>query len=138
MYSVLRMFAAFLGLLITSGIIVTIVSLIQQRKKETDKQTFSVLMGRFFLRWSYMDYAIIIMFLCGMLFLLVEVIAVLKDRASFPYYHYGYLLSGCIFSLLGMLFMMTRFAIVLRMAQGMEHIPLVNHHGEPNNADTAE
>jgi putative exporter of polyketide antibiotics len=138
MYTILGIFAGVLGLLITGGAIYTIVSIVKQRKTQQDKQPISEAVGRYFLKWSFLDYAIIVVFLCGMLFLLVEVVAVMKDRQSFPYHHYGYLLSGFIFSLLGMLFMLARFAIVLRMVQGIERVAFINNHHEPNNADTTE
>jgi hypothetical protein len=138
MYTLLRVFAIVLGVLLTSGAIYTIITIIRQRKQQQDKLTFSETAGRYFLRWSAFDYAVILVFLCGMLFLLVEVIAVIKDKESFPYHHYGYLLSGFTFSLLGMIFLLVRFVIVLRMVRGMHGSPLVNNHQEPYKADTAE
>jgi hypothetical protein len=138
MYRMLSIFAIVLGVLLTSGAIYTIITIIGQRKKQQDKLTFSQTAGRYFLRWSLFDYAVILVFLCGMLFLLVEVIAVIKDKESFPYHHYGYLLSGFIFSLLGMIFLLVRFVIVLRMVRGMDGSTLVNNHQEPNKANTAE
>jgi hypothetical protein len=138
MYTILTIFAALLGLLLTSGSIYTIWIIVKQRNKHQEEQTFSQTAGRYFLRWSVFDYGVLIVFICGMLFLLAEVIAVVKDRQSFPYYHYGYLLCGFIFSLLGMLFMLVRLAIVLRMVGGMDLISLVNNHQEPNETDTAE
>jgi hypothetical protein len=138
MYTSLAIFAALLGLLLTSGVIYTIWIIVRQRNKQQEEQTFSQTAGRYFLRWSFFDYGVIIVFLCGMLFLLAEVIAVLKDRQSFPYYHYGYLLCGFIFSLLGMLFMLARFTIVLRMVRDMDRISFINNHQKPNEANTAE
>jgi hypothetical protein len=138
MHTSLAIFAALLGLLLTSGVIYTIWIIVRQRNKQQEEQTFSQTAGRYFLRWSFFDYGVIIVFLCGMLFLLAEVIAVLKDRQSFPYYHYGYLLCGFIFSLLGMLFMLARFTIVLRMVRDMDRISFINNHQKPNEANTAE
>jgi hypothetical protein len=138
MYTMLGVLAAFLGVLIIAGTIYTIWSIIRQRNNQQSKESIAETVGRYFLKWSFMDYAIIIVFLCGMMFLLAEVIAVMKDRESFPLYHYGYLLSGFIFSMVGMLFMVARFAIVLRMVQRMDRITLVNHHNEPNDTDTTK
>lgn len=138
MYPSLTILAAGLGLFITSGAIYTLWSIVRQRNNQQDKQPISEIAGRYFLKWSFMDYAIIIVFLSGMIFLLAELVAVLKDRQSFPFYHYGYLLSGFIFSIVGMLFLLARFTIVLRIVQRMEVAALKNHHREPNNADTAE
>lgn len=138
MYPSLTILAAVLGLFITSGAIYTLWSIVRQRNNQQDKQPISEIAGRYFLKWSFMDYAIIIVFLSGMIFLLAELVAVLKDRQSFPFYHYGYLLSGFIFSIVGMLFLLARFTIVLRIVQRMEVAALKNNHREPNNADTAE
>jgi hypothetical protein len=138
MYTMLKIFAIVLGVLLTSGAIYTIIAIIRQRNTQLKKLTFSQTAGRYFLKWSFFDYAVIVVFLSGMLFLLVEVIAVVKDKASFPFYHYGYLLCGFIFSLLGMLFLLVRFAIVLRMIRGMEGISFINNHQEPDQADTPE
>jgi len=138
MYPILTILAAVLGAFITIAAIYTLWSIVRQRNKQPVKQSISEIAGRYFLKWSFLDYAIIIVFLSGMLFLLAELISVLKDRESFPYYHYGYLISGFVFSMLGMLFLLARFTIVLRIAQRMEFVALKNHHREPNNTDTAE
>jgi hypothetical protein len=138
MYTTLGIFAAVLGLIIVSGAIYTIRSLIKQRKKLQNGQTLSELAGRYLLRWSLFDYAVLVIFLSGMLFLLTEVIAVLRDRSSFPYYHYGYLLCGFTFSLIGMLFVMVRLVIVLRMVRSTDPSSLVYDHQEPNEANTAK
>jgi hypothetical protein len=138
MYSSLAVFAAVLGLLLTGGAIYTIWSLFQQRKNQLGDQSFSQLAARYFLKWSFFDYGVLVMFLCGMLFLLTEVIAVVRDRESFPFHHYGYLLSGFTFSLLGMLFTLARFIIVLRMVRGLNGAALVNDHQEPNQTNAAK
>jgi hypothetical protein len=138
MYTTLGIFAAVLGLIIISGAIYTIGSIIKQSKKLQNGQSLSKLAGRYFLRWSLFDYAVLVIFLSGMLFLLTEVIAVLRDRTSFPYYHYGYLLCGFTFSLIGMLFVILRLVVVLRMVRSAEPSSFVNDHQKPNEANTAE
>lgn len=138
MYTILKVFAFVLGILLTSGAIYTMISIFRQRGKQPSKLSLSQTAGNYYLKWSFFDYAVIVVFLCGMLFLLVEVIAVVKDKESFPFYHYGYLLSGFIFSLLGMLFLLVRFAIVLRMVRGMDGFSFVNNHQEPNQTHTPE
>jgi hypothetical protein len=138
MYTTLGFFAAVLGLIIISGAIYTIGSIIKQSKKLQNGQSLSKLAGRYFLRWSLFDYAVLVIFLSGMLFLLTEVIAVLRDRTSFPYYHYGYLLCGFTFSLIGMLFVMVRLVLVLRMVRDTDSSSLVNDHQKPKEANTAE
>jgi uncharacterized membrane protein len=138
MYPMLTILAAILGVFITIGAIYTLWSIVRQQKNQAIKQSISEIAGRYLLKWSFLDYAIIIVFLSGMLFLLAELISVLKDRASFPYYHYGYLISGFVFSMLGMLFLLARFTIVLRIVQRMDFVALKNHHREPNDTDKAE
>jgi hypothetical protein len=138
MYTTLGIFAAILGLIIIGGALYTIGSILAQRKKLQSEQSLSQLAGRYFLRWSMFDYAVLVVFLSGMLFLLSEVIAVLRDRQSFPYYHYGYLLSGFVFSLLGMLFVIVRLVIVLRMVRSIDPSTLINNHQKPNETDAAE
>jgi hypothetical protein len=138
MYTSLAVFAAVLGLLLISAAMYTIWTLIQQRKGQQRDQSFSELAGRHFLKWSFFDYAVLAVFLSGMVFLLTEAIAVVRDRASFPFHHYGYLLSGFGFSLLGMLFILARFIIVLRMVRGMDGASLVNDHQEPDEANAAK
>jgi hypothetical protein len=64
-------------------------------------------------------------------------LGVLRDRQSYPLYHFGYLLSGIVFALLGMLFLLLRHGIVLQAARsGDRSFP--GHHHEPNHADQAE
>lgn len=138
MYWILTILAAVLGLLITIGAIYTVWSIVRQRNNRQDKKTISEIAGQYFLKWSFLDYAIIIVFLSGMIFLLAELIAVMKDRQSFPFYHYGYLLSGFIFSFLGMIFMLARFTIVLRIVQRMDFVAFKNQHHEPNHTETTE
>lgn len=138
MYTMLKVLAILLGILLMSGAIYTIFAIFRQRKNQVIKLSLSQTAGNYFLKWSFFDYAIIVVFLCGMIFLLVEIIAVVKDKDSFPYHHYGYLLSGFTFSLLGMLFLLVRFAIVLRMVQGGDAFSFVNNHQEPNKTNTPE
>lgn len=87
------------------------------------------------LRWTLMDYAILLLFIVGMVFLFVDVLAMLRDRVSYPYYHYGYLLSGFVFSLLGMLFMLVRLAVILKLAQSNRPSLLPDDHHEPHHTD---
>jgi uncharacterized membrane protein HdeD (DUF308 family) len=143
MYFVLAMFAAILGLAVTAAAVFTIWSILQQRKKSNEGKSsihgsFSQLASQYFLKWTVFDYSILILFAAGMLFLFVDVIGVMRERQSYPFFHYGYLLSGFLFSLLGMLFIVARLVIVLRLVRVHNELPAVNDHHKPNEANAAE
>jgi len=88
------------------------------------------------LRWTVADYATILLFGFGFVFLLVDLIGVIRDRELYPLYHYGYLLCGFIFTLMGMLFAFARLAIVIWLAG---RIAGAGHQaGEPDQAEQAE
>ena len=154
MYFKLAIFSAVLGAAIIAAALFTIGSILQKRKKpeivHTDSKIpsdtvsssantlhFSQQMGLYFTRWTVFDYAVLALFAFGMLFLLVDVLGVIRDRHDYPYWHYGYLLCGFIFSLLSMLFMLIRLAIVLKMIRP-NHLSAINDHHEPNDADGAK
>jgi hypothetical protein len=79
------------------------------------------------------------LFGCGAVFLLVDLIAISKvvDQYQFPPYHYGYLLCGFIFCLLGMLFSTIRVISLLWLAGG-SHAQRTKHLNEPYHADHAK
>lgn len=64
--------------------------------------------------WTAMDYAAIGIFVIGMMLIIADLLAVIRDRDSYPYYHYGYLLTAFIFILVGMMFMVVRLGVILR------------------------
>ncbi|MDB5054891.1 MAG: hypothetical protein JWM44_2941 [Bacilli bacterium] len=143
MYFVLAMFAAILGLAVTAAAVFTIWSILQQRKESNEGKSsihasFSQQASQYFLKWTVFDYSILILFAAGMLFLFVDVIGVMRERQSYPFFHYGYLLSGFLFSLLGMLFIVARLVIVLRLVRVHNELPAVNDHHKPNEANAAE
>jgi hypothetical protein len=91
-------------------------------------------------RWSLMDYALLLLFLIGTLLLTADAVAVLRDREAFPPYHAPYLISGLLFMLMGMTFMVVRLALVLRTLhiRGRYAAVTPQHHHEPNHTDHAE
>lgn len=132
-YTVLMIFAALLGLLITITAIFTVWviwhksgSLKGKRKDNLVKIT-----GTYLLKWTLMDYAVLLLFLSGSLFLFTDLLAVMRDREFFPSYHYRYLLSGFVFNLLGMIFMYMRLGIALRLFRS-ERLVSSEHHNEPS------
>jgi len=65
-------------------------------------------------RWTVFDYFLLALFLFGTVFLLADVSAVLRDRGDYPYYHYGYLLSGFVYNTLAGVFLFVRLGLALR------------------------
>jgi hypothetical protein len=133
LYTSLTVFAAVLGLLVTGSAVYTAWYLLQQRGKNTapgapERQAL--------LRWTVFDYALLTLVLVGLVFLLVDLIGVLKDKDLYPYYHYGYLLSGFIFTLLGLVFMLARLSLVLRLANQNPASPYQGN--EPDKADNSK
>ncbi|TLS53951.1 hypothetical protein FE782_00965 [Paenibacillus antri] len=66
-------------------------------------------------RWTVFDYLILAVFLIGTLFLLADVAGVMKDRDAYPYYHYGYLLSGLVYNALAGVFLFVRLGMTFRL-----------------------
>lgn len=113
LYTILQIFAAVLGLAVTGGAVYTVWRLFQAKGKTGAP---GKLERQLLLRWTVFDYAVLALVLIGLVFLLADVIGVINDRDQYPYYHYGYLLSGFIFSLVGLVFMLVRLIMVLRLA----------------------
>jgi len=64
---------------------------------------------------------------------------VLRDSASYPPYHYGYLLCGFVFTFAAALMMLLRLALVLALARGAQRLAGADHHQhEPNHAEHAK
>jgi len=66
-------------------------------------------------RWTVFDYLIVAVFLIGTMFLLADVVGVMKDRDAYPYYHYGYLLSGFVYNVLAGIFLFVRLGMTFRL-----------------------
>ncbi|MEK8130614.1 hypothetical protein WMW72_22160 [Paenibacillus filicis] len=90
------------------------------------------------LQWTFFDYALLVLFLIGSLFLFTDLVAVLRDAESFPPYHAPYLLCGFIFTFAAALMMLVRLALVLTVTrqesvgspENQEHQPGHAHHAE--------
>ncbi|MFE5319141.1 hypothetical protein ACFQ88_10565 [Paenibacillus sp. NPDC056579] len=128
-----------IGLVITASAVMLVWYLLQQRSKKEQEASADRQGGAsMLLQWTYFDYALIGIFMIGSLFLLTDVVAVIRDADSYPLYHYGYLLSGFVFTLLGMLFMVLRLAVVLSLVRSRGAVPAHDHHDHPGHADQAE
>ena len=96
----------------------------------------------YFSRWTLMDYAVVGLFLTGLLLLLTELLAVLRDRTVMESFHFSYLLTGIVLSAMGVVLLFVRLLIVLGFVQsGTLHRTTAvapNHQEEPNHADHAE
>ncbi|PZE20927.1 hypothetical protein [Paenibacillus xerothermodurans] len=139
-----------LGLIVTAAAVFMVWLLLQHRQNRepspggllegaqaADSAPYGLL-----LRWTYFDYALIGVFGIGSLFLFTDVVAVIRDADSYPLYHYGYLLCGFVFTFLGMLFMVLRFAFLLSIVRShgaLSHtdgtVTVPNHHDEPSHAN---
>lgn len=133
LYWTLTVLAAVLGLAVTGSAVYMAWSVHQLRGQGSGQEKA---VQRALVRWTVFDYALLILVLAGLLFLLADLIGVLKDRELYPYYHYGYLLSGFVFSLVGLLFLLARLFMVLRLANPDSSAPDKSH--KPDQADHAE
>lgn len=141
MYTTLMIIAVLLGLfalLSVSAFLWAVWRPDKKRDKGTpiEKEALARLQGMLF-RWTYFDYAIVLLFLCSMVFLTVDLAAVLRDREAYPFYRYAYLATGFIFSLLSMLFMLVRLGLVLSAGRPSGNAPAHNHE-HPAQADQAK
>ncbi|WP_438448652.1 hypothetical protein [Gorillibacterium sp. sgz5001074] len=136
MYTALAIFASVIGLLVTGAAVYTawfVWKLRQEKKDPLDGNSF---VASALLKWTVFDFGLVFLVLAGLVFLLADLVGVMKDKDLYPYYHYGYLISGFIFCLLGLLFLLTRLFLVLRLAGKGAAAP--HHHHEPNQAHQAD
>lgn len=134
MYSVLAAGAAVIGLVVTGIILFTLWDILFRHKNDgsaADKAS------AYFQRWTVLDYAMIALFAVGALFLLADIIGVVRERNLLAYHHYGYLLSGIVYCCLGMLFMLGRLVFLLRGISRMAASP-PQKHKKPKKANAAK
>ncbi|WP_309123315.1 hypothetical protein [Paenibacillus sp.] len=86
-------------------------------------------------RWTVFDYLILAVFLIGTLFLLADAVGVMKDRDAYPYYHYGYLLSGLVYNALAGVFLFVRLGMTFRLLGEREETAAGAGSGEAGTAD---
>lgn len=93
----------------------------------------------FLLQWTFFDYALFVLFIIGSLFLFTDLLAVLRDAASFPPYHYGYLLCGFIFTFAAMLMMVIRLSMTVSFIRNAwPALAPKNDHNHPGETKQAE
>lgn len=141
MYGVLAVLAALIGLAVCGAAVFTAWFHLYYKKRafgDHNRQTEGVPTGdSLLLRWMAMDYAVVGLAVFGLLFLFVDVLAVLRDRQSYPYYHYGYLLSGFVLTFLGLLFLVARLFLLLRVARSHD-FSAPHHQHKPDQAEQTE
>lgn len=135
MYTILAIAAVMITLLVAGLGIIVMYMLLTGKGREMLERTLT--------RWTWFDVVILSVFIIGALFLLTDVIGVLRDRDAYPYYHYGYLLSGFTYYLLAGICMFIRLGLTLRYARGLKPksgsaAPANYHHDKPDQAQSAE
>ncbi len=90
-----------------------------------------------FMKWSWMDYTILIIFLFGTIFLLADLLSVMRDREFYPSYYHGYLLFGFVLNVTAMILLFIRLGVVLAKIR-LHDSPLFEHHNQPTQADHSE
>jgi uncharacterized membrane protein len=127
MYTILIIFGGCIGLIVTGAAFYTVWSVMEMRRQqnvqhhhiqaaavEAGYNTQSVEIRDVLRSWTVMDYGAIGVFVIGMMLMIADLFAVIRDRDSYPYYHYGYLFCAIIFVLVGMMFMVVRIGVILR------------------------
>lgn len=140
MYIALAVLAALIGLAVCGAAVFTAwyYQSCKRRAEEKEDRAEEAFPGNsLLLRWTVMDYAVVFLAAFGLLFLFADVLAVLRDRQSFPYYHYGYLLIGFVMSFIGLLLLVVRLFVLLRIV-GAPSLPAPYHQDKPAQADQAE
>jgi ABC-type Na+ efflux pump permease subunit len=140
----LAIFGGVLGLLITCIAFYTawiIHQLWRQQAASPRALSNTDIAMRYLSKWTMLDYAVSGLFVIGLLLLAVDLLAVLRDKASYPPFHLAYLLCGIVFSAMGMLLLLLRLALVLSFAKSKNPSQSAispQHHYEPSEAHQSE
>ncbi|UJF31531.1 hypothetical protein [Paenibacillus hexagrammi] len=140
MYGFLAVFGGMLGLFITGVAVYTawlIHQLWKQQAAAPKPSSQTQIAAQYLSRWTFLDFATVGVFIIGMLLLLAELVAVLRDKAALENFHFAYLLSGILLSFMGMLLLVVRLLVVLGFKQPSVSSSAVSpdHHDQPNHAD---
>lgn len=133
MYHLLAVVAATIGVL-TVGVTLYTVIIISFTRKDSGHVVERA--ERYFQRWTALDAAMIALFAVGALFLVVNVIGIAREQNLLAYHHYGYVLSGVAYCLVGMLFMIGRLIFVLRRVKWLVSFP--QQHQKPNQTHSSK
>jgi hypothetical protein len=145
MYTILTIFAGCVGLIVTGAAFYTVWSVMEMRKQQQSmgqkvlnggQSESSVDVKDIMRAWTAMDYGAIAVFVVGMMLLIADLLAVIRDRDSYPYYHYGYLFCAIIFVFIGMMFMVIRLGVIVRSSPKAEST-FEHNNNEPEQADQA-
>lgn len=142
MYTTLVIIGGFIGLIVTGAAFYTVWLVMEQRKQQSsdlavEHNDQGVKRGDVLRSWTAMDYAAIGVFVIGLMLIIADLFAVIRDRDSYPYYHYGYLFSAFIFVLVGMMFMVVRLGVLLNLPMKTEPT-FLHDHNKPDQADETD
>jgi hypothetical protein len=129
MFTLLAVFGGVIGLAATGVAVFTAWFVFTQRNHTG--------LDKLLLQWTVFDYTILGLFLIGMLFLFTDLLGVYRERANYPLFHFSYLLCGFVFMFLGMLFIIVRLAVVIKLAQSGRPL-LPDQHEQPNQTNHTE
>lgn len=132
---ILAIAAAILGLIAIGAVVYTVWFMFQHRKQAESERTqpFPAAL----LKWTAIDYVILMLVLVSLLILVVDAVAIFRDRADFPTYHYGYLLTGVVLAFMGMLIMFLRL-FMLHHALGSFRLPAPDDQRKPHHGNHPE
>jgi hypothetical protein len=142
LYMTLTIIGGIVGLVVTGAAFYTVWIAYEANKRlrETNVDSDEHPLWR---RWTVMDYAALGLFAIGALFMFSDLLAIMRDRHSYPFYHYGYLFIAFIFMLIGMLFMVVRLGVILRnpskkksaVDSSDSDLALHDNHDQPDQAN---
>jgi len=139
----LALIGGLIGLFVTGAACFTAWLYQHQRSRLPQDAAIGTSEAAVFLRWTVMDYAILLLFGIGTMLLFTDLVSVMRDLKAYPPHHFGYLLTGFIFMFMGMLFMVSRLVLVMAMIKPLSIMrlggsPSINQHDQPGYADQAE
>jgi hypothetical protein len=97
----------------------------------------STIAAQYLSRWTVWDYGVLGLFLIGIVLLAADLVAMLRDSAAYPDFHYTYLLCGIVFTVMSMLLLFARLAVVLSAGASQSSFSPQHHH-EPSHTDHAK
>ncbi|SDO29863.1 hypothetical protein SAMN04487897_111109 [Paenibacillus sp. yr247] len=145
MNMLLAIIGGLLGLFVTGAAIYTawMIHQLWRQQAAAPKAASQVEIAvKYFSRWTIIDYAVVGLFIIGLILLLAELFAILRDQTALASFHFSYLLTGIIISAMGMLLLFVRLVVVLGFIKsGVLHRTVTvapNHQNEPDNTDQAK
>ncbi|NEW08657.1 hypothetical protein GK047_21920 [Paenibacillus sp. SYP-B3998] len=140
---ILAIFGGLVGIFVTGVAVYTawmVHQLWKQQAAGPKPSSQSQIAASYFAKWTLMDCAVVGLFLIGLLLLLAELFAVLRDKTIVGNFHFSYLLTGIIISAMGMLLLFVRLIVVLGFIQSsaLQRTVSPNHQYEPSDADNAK